>query len=158
MIFCCCVPLARSCVGRGARKVTKNQTKSVIKYLFLCGYNSWIKCLILNHLVSEPFRLRCCSWERQILMRVGSFTPLLLFAEAFLHSTKFWTAAASCCCVLYNLCLFEKQTVYHMPRLNVDFSQDSMSRKWDHFARIRHSFAMIQCSDDFRGLTIAGLN
>lgn len=84
-----------------------------------------------------------------------------MFAEAFLHSTWLWTTAASCCCVLYNLCLFEKQTVYHMPRLIIDFSQDSMSRKWNHFATIRHSFTMIQCSDDFKvlikwqGLTIS---
>ena len=65
---------SRSCVGRGARKVvTKNQTNSVIKCLFLCGWNSWIKCPILNHLVSVPQTLRFCSWERQILVRVGSF-------------------------------------------------------------------------------------
>ena len=58
------------------------------------------------------FMMRWCSWERQITERVGSFTLLLLCAEASL------THAAWCCSVLCNPCLFEKLTVYHhMPRL-----------------------------------------
>ena len=62
------------------------------------------------------------------------------------------------CCVSYNLCLFEKQTVYHMPRLIVDFSQDSMSRKRNNFATIRHyslwfSAATILGLKQWQGLT-----